>query len=62
MQAKAARDGLPVVEVPVSYRRRVGKSKISGTIVGSVKAGWKILWTIGRLAVPGSSRMPQPDT
>ncbi len=46
MQIRAARAGLRVEEVPVAYRRRVGTSKISGTIVGSVKAGWKSLGTI----------------
>jgi glycosyltransferase involved in cell wall biosynthesis len=46
MQIKAARLGLRVLEVPVSYRARIGESKISGTIVGSFKAGAKILWTI----------------
>lgn len=51
MQIKAARDGLRWLEVPVSYRRRIGTSKISGTISGSVKAGWKILYTIGRYAL-----------
>jgi glycosyltransferase involved in cell wall biosynthesis len=49
MQAKAARLGLKVTEVPVNYRRRAyGKSKISGTLSGSVRAGVKILWTIYR--------------
>jgi glycosyltransferase involved in cell wall biosynthesis len=49
MQAKAARLGLKVTEVPVNYRRRAyGKSKISGTLSGSVRAGMKILWTIYR--------------
>jgi glycosyltransferase involved in cell wall biosynthesis len=51
MQGKAARAGLRCAEVPVSYRRRVGKSKITGTVKGSLRAGAKILWTIGRLAV-----------
>jgi len=48
MQIKALRHGLRVAEVPVSYRRRVGVSKISGTLSGTLRAGWKILWTIGR--------------
>jgi len=43
MQAKAARARLRVVEVPVSYRRRMGKSKITGTVKGSVKAGIAII-------------------
>lgn len=46
MQVKAARLGLRVVEVPVRYRRRIGTSKISGTIRGTLGAGYKILWTI----------------
>ena len=46
MQVKAAQRGLRSVEVPVSYRRRVGKSKITGTIVGTVRASHKILATI----------------
>jgi glycosyltransferase involved in cell wall biosynthesis len=47
MQAKAARLGLKVTEVPVNYRRRAyGKSKISGTLAGSLRAGVQILWTI----------------
>lgn len=49
MQAKAARLGLRTLEVPVRYhRRRFGKSKISGTVVGSLRAGLKILWTLYR--------------
>jgi len=49
MQAKAARLRLRVTEAPVKYfRRRLGKSKISGTISGSVCAGAKILLTVYR--------------
>jgi len=48
MQVKALRAGLRVAEVPVSYRRRVGVSKITGTVSGTLGAGWKILWTIFR--------------
>ena len=51
MQAKAARLGLASAEVPVSYRRRVGVSKITGTVGGTVRASVKILATIGRLAL-----------
>jgi glycosyltransferase involved in cell wall biosynthesis len=50
MQVKASARGLRIVEVPVSYRRRVGQSKISGTIRGIVGAGTKILATIGKEA------------
>jgi hypothetical protein len=48
MQVKALREGLEVAEVPVSYRHRVGVSKITGTVSGTVRAGAKILWTIAR--------------
>jgi glycosyltransferase involved in cell wall biosynthesis len=49
MQAQAARLGLNAIEVPVHYRRRRhGKSKISGTVLGSFRAGIKILWTLYR--------------
>lgn len=49
MQVKAARQGLRCAEVPVRYRRRrAGQSKVSGSLVGSAKAGVKILWTIGK--------------
>jgi glycosyltransferase involved in cell wall biosynthesis len=51
MQIKAARAGLRCTEVPVSYRRRIGVSKISGTVSGTIKASGKILWTIGRYAL-----------
>ncbi|HVS01964.1 MAG TPA: glycosyltransferase family 2 protein [Thermoanaerobaculia bacterium] len=50
MQVKALRLGLRVVEVPVSYRRRVGVSKITGTASGTLRAGHKILWTVLRHA------------
>ncbi|WP_051141425.1 glycosyltransferase family 2 protein [Salisaeta longa] len=51
MQIKAIQHGLRVQEVPVSYRRRVGVSKITGTISGTLKASAKILWTIARYAL-----------
>jgi glycosyltransferase involved in cell wall biosynthesis len=46
MQLKAARAGLACAEVPVRYRRRIGVSKITGTVSGTLRAGAKILWTI----------------
>jgi len=46
MQVKALNHHLDCVEVPVSYRRRIGKSKISGTVKGTLMAGYQILWTI----------------
>jgi hypothetical protein len=57
LQVKAARRGLRAVEVPVSYRKRIGVSKISGTVRGVAAAGTKILFTIFRAALqPGYSR------
>jgi glycosyltransferase involved in cell wall biosynthesis len=50
MQIKAAIAGLRVLEIPVPYRCRIGTSKISGTVSGTIKAGTKILATIGRYA------------
>jgi glycosyltransferase involved in cell wall biosynthesis len=49
MQVKAAKMKFKCIEVPVSYRKRIGVSKISGTIRGTVLAGHKILWTIFKL-------------
>ena len=46
MQVKAAKKKLKCSEVPVSYRKRIGVSKITGTIEGTLKASYKILWTI----------------
>jgi glycosyltransferase involved in cell wall biosynthesis len=48
MQVKAVKHQLACAEVPVSYRKRIGKSKISGTVKGTILAGYKILWTILR--------------
>lgn len=46
MQVKALRHRFAVTEVPVSYRKRVGVSKITGTLSGTFRAGYKILWTV----------------
>ncbi|GAB3177059.1 glycosyltransferase family 2 protein [Telluribacter humicola] len=43
MQLKAAKMGFRTGEVPVTYRRRIGHSKISGTVKGTLLAGYKIL-------------------
>ncbi len=48
MQMKAVQRGLRVREVPVRYRKRVGYSKISGTVRGTARAGAKILWAVWR--------------
>ena len=50
MQVKAARIGLRIAEVPVRYRKRIGQSKVSGTLSGTFRAGYKIIWTILRHA------------
>jgi glycosyltransferase involved in cell wall biosynthesis len=50
MQVKAAYLGIRTLEIPVDYRRRIGVSKVSGTLAGTVKAGVKILFVIGREA------------
>ncbi len=49
MQVKAVKQKLKCKEIPVNYRKRIGVSKISGTIKGTLKAGHKILWTIFKL-------------
>jgi len=54
MQIKAARANLRVTEIPVRYRKRIGKSKISGTVKGVILAGWKIVTTILKYAVTPS--------
>lgn len=46
MQLKAAKQGFKCQEVPVRYRRRIGFSKISGTVKGTILAGYKIITTI----------------
>ena len=46
MQVKAAKQKLHFTEVPVNYKKRIGVSKVSGTIKGTLMAGYKILWTI----------------
>lgn len=49
MQVKAAKMKLRCTEIPVRYRIRIGVSKVSGTIRGTILAGHKILWTIFKL-------------
>lgn len=46
MQIKASKQKLRTIEVPVSYRKRIGQSKVTGTIKGTVKASVKILYLI----------------
>lgn len=49
MQVKAAKLNYNCTEIPVNYRKRIGKSKVSGTVKGTILAGHKILWTIFKL-------------
>jgi glycosyltransferase involved in cell wall biosynthesis len=49
MQIRAAKAKLKCIEVPVTYRKRVGVSKVSGTVKGTILAGHKILWTLFKL-------------
>jgi len=51
MQIKAVRTGLRCREVPVSYRKRVGESKVTGTFSGTVRASARILWLLGKYAL-----------
>lgn len=46
MQIKALKEGLRVSEIPVSYKNRIGVSKVSGTVKGVIMAGYKIIFTI----------------
>ncbi len=59
MILKGALAGYRVVEVPVSYHPRIGKSKISGTLKGTVGAGWFILSLIVRYYFRPSAGMPR---
>lgn len=51
MQIKAKLASLHTIEIPAAYRRRVGVSKISGTVSGTTRAGYKILYTIAKYAI-----------
>lgn len=46
MQIKAHKAGLSYTEVPVDYKKRIGVSKVSGTVKGVIGAGYKIIFTI----------------
>jgi glycosyltransferase involved in cell wall biosynthesis len=61
MQVKAISQGLRISEVPVSYRRRIGQSKISGSLRGALSAGAKIMFTIFREALT-NPKMPDDFT
>jgi glycosyltransferase involved in cell wall biosynthesis len=52
MQMKAARAGFRILELPVPYRRRAGgRSKVAGSLRGSIRAGWRIALTVARIAM-----------
>jgi glycosyltransferase involved in cell wall biosynthesis len=51
MQIKALKRRLTILEIPVAYRKRIGKSKISGTVKGSLLAGIKIIYSIFRYSI-----------
>ena len=50
MQIKALQNNLRIAEVPVNYRNRIGHSKVSGTLKGTLLAGYKIISIIFRYA------------
>lgn len=62
MQIKAAKAKLRTLEIPVHYRKRIGTSKISGTIRGTIAAGMKILYTIAKFACWNRSIPTTPPT
>jgi hypothetical protein len=51
MQIKAVKHGLRIREIPVRYRERIGVSKITGTVAGTIRAGTKIVYTIFKYLV-----------
>jgi glycosyltransferase involved in cell wall biosynthesis len=51
MLVKAARQGARIVEVPVSYRKRIGISKVSGTVKGTILTAYYMFWIPLRYAV-----------
>ena len=61
MQVKAAEAGLRVMEVPIRQRSRIGRSKISGTFLGAVRAGATMLATIWSLWRARGAREPADD-
>jgi glycosyltransferase involved in cell wall biosynthesis len=60
MQMRVARTGLRVLELPVPYRRRVaGRSKVGGSLRGTLVAGYQIVATFARVVLQSTSR-PNP--
>ena len=57
MQMLAARAGLRIVELPVPYRCRTGgRSKVAGSLSGSLRAGWRIILTVLRVSLARNRR------
>ena len=46
MQIRAAKKNLQIIEIPVSYRKRIGESKVTGTVRGTIMASIIIMKTI----------------
>jgi glycosyltransferase involved in cell wall biosynthesis len=60
MQMRAARAGLRILEIPVDYRRRsAGDSKVAGSLIGSLRAGARIIATFVRIASETDARRPR---
>jgi glycosyltransferase involved in cell wall biosynthesis len=58
MQMRAARAGLRIIEIPVPHRRRIGgASKVSGTVMGTLKAGLRLGFAFARVAFERSDRV-----
>ncbi len=57
MQIKAALNGLRYAEVPVQYHKRIGRSKISGTVRGALAAGLKIIFLLARYELCRAARL-----
>ena len=51
MQLKALKQKLSYIEVPVKYKKRIGVSKVSGTVKGTIFAGVKILGWIFKYSI-----------
>ena len=59
MQARALKQGLRYGEAPMRYRKRIGTSKISGTVKGVILAGYYILFTIFKEALTPKQKTSQ---
>jgi hypothetical protein len=60
MQMKAARTGLRILELPLPYRRRQGgRSKVAGSLRGSIRASYRIFATFARVAITSRGARPR---